>query len=144
MANRERGEVEIQAGGSSYTLKLDVNAMVALEDLFSTSTREMAFADIWQKVQSGQLKYVRGFLWAMLQHHHRGMTLEETGRLIDEIGSSNLGQTFTSAAMSATPDSRDVAALPKGDGKAARPRKAQGDPKDGTGAASTSQPVASA
>ncbi len=145
MANRERGEVEIQADGKTYTLKLDVNAMVALEELFSTPQREMAFAEIWQRVQAGSLKYVRGFLWAMLQHHHAGLTLSQVGTVLDHIGTEDMAKTLQAAGLAATPDARDVEALTggKNGAKTARPRKAQAE-ADGTGAGSISPPAVSA
>lgn len=128
MANRERGEVELIVGERTYTLVLDIDAMCALEEYFSTPTHEATWDEIEQRVQRGaSVRMLRALIWAMLQRHHPDVTIVESGRIVSDMGGLPGLITVVSKAMrAATPDPEDVKAL--GGMKAAppNPRSAQG------------------
>lgn len=139
MANREKGEVSLVVGGTSYTLVLNMAAMIAAEEAASTPSKEVTWDQIVTKYSSGSAKYVRIFLWAMLHKFHPDMTLEQVGELVDEAGGVvEFARALEAGQRALTPDPEDVKALGV---EAKRPRKAR---NDGTGVISISQRAASA
>ena len=70
MANRERGEVDVEIEGRHYTCFLYLYSQVALETLFSTADREVSFVEIAVKAENGHAKYLRAVLWALFRRHH--------------------------------------------------------------------------
>jgi hypothetical protein len=141
MANRERGEISLVADGRTYTLVLDTDAMVALEELFSTPTHDATWDEIGAKVKRGSVRIVRALIWAMLQRHHSDVSLKEAGHLIDAAGGLvKLGRVLEMATKSMQPDPEDLEAL----GPPANPPKAQADEATrGVGDTSTLTPVGS-
>lgn len=139
MANRERGEVSIEIDGTVYTMCLSMNAMVALEELFSTAEHEVAFEEISTKADEGKVKYQRALLWAVLQDHHPEIKLTDVSRLVQAAGGFGA---FTvkliELAKLAAPDERDLARL----GVKKNPPPAQG--AAGRGGRSTSKGAAQA
>lgn len=139
MTNRERGDVPLLIAGRTYTLRMTTAAMVALEDLYSTPSKEVTFFEVLERVNKGSMKAIRAFLWAALQHHHAGQfTIDAVGELIESAGGIfALSQQLQSLGTTTTPDTRDLETdVAPGKAVAGRRRKA------GTGAASTSSPAA--
>jgi hypothetical protein len=138
MANREKGEVSLTVSGTAYVLALNIDAMIAAEEMASTPTREMPWDDIVRRYSAGSAKYFRIFIWAMFRKHHPDMTLEKTSAFIDAAGGvEGLAKVMQAAATAGSPDPVDATALGL-DGKAKGPRRAQAT---GTGGSATS-PVA--
>lgn len=137
MANKEQGHITIKAGDQKYTLVLDMDAMVALEEHFSTPTHDATWDEIGEKVKRGSVRIVRALMWAMLQRHHPGVTLVEAGHIIDEAGGiAKLGAVMTAATRSMQPDKADAEAF--GDPKPNPPKAQAGEsPSDGVGENST-------
>jgi hypothetical protein len=83
MANKHRGEVGFEAGDTAYTLLFNFNAISTLD-----SATGDTFADLVAGLASGKFKpsHIRALMWAGLQHHHKGTTLNKAGDLIDAIG----------------------------------------------------------
>lgn len=69
MAANDRGEIAIVIDGKTYTLVVDTNAMVKLEEMFS-QTKEMLFYQVLERVNAGSVTHIRAFVWAALQRHH--------------------------------------------------------------------------
>ena len=144
MTNREQGDVPLIVAGRTYTLRLTTAAMVALEDLYSTPSKEVTFFEVMERVNKGSMKAMRAFLWAALQHHHKGVfTVDAVGELIEEAdGIFALSAQLQSLGSTTGPDARDLEDSGVASGKGA---PAQGKSrKAGTGGRSTSTPVASA
>lgn len=144
MTNRELGDVPLTIAGRTYTLRMTTAAMVALEDLYSTPAKEVTFFEVLERVNKGSMKAIRAFLWAALQHHHKGtLTIDAVGDLIEEAGGIfALSEQLQSLGKTTGPDTRDLEGVGVPEGKGgpaqAKPRKA------GTGAGSTSTLAASA
>lgn len=138
--NREKGDVPLVVGDVTYILRACTEAMVALEDLFSTPEREMTFFEVVERINKGSIRYVRGALWAMLRHHHPSLTLADVGELIDKVGLAAVNAQLAATTQSATPDAKDLEAAGVPAGGKVRPvnHKAR---RAGTGAGSTSTPV---
>jgi hypothetical protein len=84
MANRHRGEVELQSGSDTYTLRLSANAIVAAEDLFGLTILQIA--DAMSNRQETRMATLRGVLWASLQEFHPDIDLQGAGEIITTIG----------------------------------------------------------
>lgn len=80
-ANKERGEIPLKVGDTTYVLKLTSNACCAME---TASGR--TFSQLLAGVANECLSDIRLMLWAMLQAHHPTLTLLDVGDLIDEAG----------------------------------------------------------
>jgi len=140
MANRERGEVSVEIEGKTYTMTLDLEALCHLEDHFSTPAREYAFPELLERAGKGSARHIRGIVWASLQRHHKGITLEQTSEIIQASGGlAGFGEKLNALAMSTQPDSDDAKEL--NGGKKARPRRAQ---TEAAGVSSTSKLAVSA
>lgn len=94
MANKFFGEVEIESGGSKYTLRMDFNSMCEFEDVAGINAMD-AFADFEQGKIS--VKNMRAMMYAFLRRHHPDVTLEQAGEILSE----NIGalEAVVSASM---------------------------------------------
>lgn len=83
MANAVRGQVSLEAGGTTYTLCLSTNALCELED----ATGESVAAITERMNGSGvHMKTVRVLVWAALQDHHPDIDLKGAGNVITAAG----------------------------------------------------------
>lgn len=140
MANAMNGEIALEAGGKMYTLAVGMNTLVALEQLFSTAERRMTYQEVIALANRNSFTHIRGLLWAMLRKHHREMTPDQVGDLIDEVGLFAIDQRLQDAVREMVPDAADLKAL----GIAPNPRPAQASTKAATGKRSTRKRAASA
>jgi hypothetical protein len=126
MANAQRGEVALDINGTTYTLVLNLNALAELQSLFSSErpvkVRGKGPDGLERWVMAGSVKHVRAMFWAALRKHHRGITLDDAGDLLEATGEQGAAALKVLAGLSA-PDPADVKELaPAATG---RPRKAQ-------------------
>jgi len=136
MANRVKGEVTVDLDGASYTLCLDMNAMIALEDRFSTPDKPVTFAELFVRVQANSMRHVLAFLWVAFLKHHPGLTEQDVNDLIQKSGGIfEFSAVITGLATATEPDPTDVKAL--GIKPKANPQKAQA--QGGTGVRSISR-----
>jgi hypothetical protein len=143
MSNRELSEVPFSANGTSYTLVMDLRAMLKLEAHFSTDAREMTFAEIVGKVRANSLTYATAFIWAAFSRHHQDVTFDQVTDLIQAAGGLDAISDLLAALTNGThPDPADLKDL----GVGTRPPEAQAQRKRdrGTGGRSTSTPAESA
>jgi hypothetical protein len=143
MANRQKGEISIDVGGTSYTMALTVDAMCQLEDLFSTPQKAMTFQQVIELADGGSIKHLRGLLWAALQLHHPELEIKDISPLVQSAGGIKVFvATFMRLAKESFADPQDVEAL--GIKPDANPPQAPGGKRTRTtGAGSTSMPGAS-
>ena len=139
MANRENGEVSLVIGDKTYTLAMTINAMVALEDMFSTPSQMVTFQKVSEMADAGSIKHLRAILWAVLQEHHPDVTIEQVSTLVRDAGGLGV---FTvkllEMAKATMADPKDLEAL--GIRPTANPQPAQGGRATrGTGGRSTSE-----
>lgn len=143
MANREKGEIDLDINGTTYTLAPSNDALVSAETLMSKERgEEMPISAILIGAQRGSLSCCRALLWGMLKRHHPTMTPSGTLDLITAAGGiSALSNQLNALMEQSSPDQKDLDAL----GVKARPPKARAQTV-GTGASSTSkrEPTASA
>jgi hypothetical protein len=137
MANIQKGEIPLTMGGVSYTLTLNLGAMIAAETALSTPDHPVSWGDIQKCVERGHLRHIRALFWAMLRKHHPNISLDAAGELIEQFGGEVSGAMFATQAAAA-PDPVDAKAV---ESAGPRPRKARA--VNGTGANSTAPPDAS-
>lgn len=91
MANRERGEMSMVAGGTVYTLQLTTNSCCEIEDFTGGRTSD----DLIQGVNAGSFKDARLLLWMALRRHHPDLAtndpacLKAIGEIVDAAGGRN-------------------------------------------------------
>lgn len=101
MANAERGEVSVDVGGRSLTLKIGTNAMCEIEAATGKTITEIG--RLLGSEETASIELMRVVFWGALQHHHEGLTLKDAGNLIDEIGPSEIGPLIGRAFEAAFP-----------------------------------------
>lgn len=119
MANRERGEVTLVAGGRVYTLRLTTNACCELEEYAGKTSDEVIAG-----VNRGSFSDVRLLLWMALRDKHPDVATETVealtvmGDLIDAAGgrAAVIERLRVLVILNSAPEAK---------GGAARPRKAQ-------------------
>jgi hypothetical protein len=112
MANRQKGEVSIDVDGTTYTLALTVDAMVALEEMFSTPAKSVTFQDVITESDKGSIKHLRGLLWSLLQLHHPELGIKDISPLVQRAGGLGVfAAKFMELAKSAFADPADLEAL---------------------------------
>lgn len=121
-ANRERDEVRLSIDGKDYLLVLDIEAMCALEEMFSTPGHEVTFGEIAEKAERGSVRYVRAFWWSTLIRHQPDITLQQASDLIGKMGGLvALNRALEQVGKASAPDKRDVETAGR---RAKGPRKA--------------------
>lgn len=105
MANREKGEVSFEASGKTWTLKMGTNAWCLVEGELKVDMSKIDLEDL-------SMTRVRVFVWAALSHYHLGVTLEQTGELMDEIGMAKSVQLLTEALALQAPEAKADSARP--------------------------------
>lgn len=85
MVNPERGEVEIVVNEKPYTLKLTINAAVAIQKRLGKTLPQ-----VMTSAQLGDIEAIRCFFWACLQKYHakQFQAEEVAGNLMDDAGES--------------------------------------------------------
>lgn len=87
VANPERGEVDLEVhtaeGTKHYTLKLSINAAVALQ-----AKRKKTMGEIVQELSTMDFNTIRSLAFVVLQKHHKDeiTTEEKAGDVIDDAG----------------------------------------------------------
>lgn len=110
MANAERGETRLSAGGREYVLRYTINSLCELEDALGQGFNTIAA--MMADPEKLRLKTLRAVVWAGLLDKQPEATAPLAGEIIGEIG--------TPAAMAAVAQAFSNA-FAKGEADAARP-----------------------
>lgn len=106
------GEVEFQALGKTWTLKMGTKAMRKIEGATGKPMpligKELADED------KASIDLVTKVFWGALQHHHPDVSLDDCDDIIDDIGLGKIGPLINDAFEAAQPKQ----------GGGARPQKA--------------------
>ena len=70
--------ITFEAGGKSYTLRFDINALCDVESMLGTSLPQLSLAN-------AGMSTIRVFLWAGLRQSNRGLTLETAGLVMQAL-----------------------------------------------------------
>jgi hypothetical protein len=96
MSNPHRGEVALVAGGATYTLVYNTNAVCALEEQLGQSLAEIVTG-------MGRLKVMRAVLWAGLLERHEFGRPEDVGPIMDAAGVPAVVEAVNTAIAAAFP-----------------------------------------
>lgn len=94
MANKYRGEVGFSAGGKDYTFRLGTNELAFLEEKHGIDEKAMTSGDMG-------ICGLRTIFRVGLSRRHEGLTDEQAGDVIDELGGFKLVGEFIDKSMSA-------------------------------------------
>lgn len=99
MANPVRGQVPFETGGKAYILSYSTNALCALEAEVDMGITQVA--GLIATPETMRLGMVRAVFWAGLLDHHAGMTVDDAGALMTELGMADaialIGRAFALA-----------------------------------------------
>lgn len=106
MANKQKGEVALNALGRDLTLKFSTNALCELEDLTGKSAIEVA--NSLDDEKSVTMNVLRQLVYCGLLHNDGDqISVKDTGDIIDEVGHSVIGEKIGEAFMLAFPAPED-------------------------------------
>jgi hypothetical protein len=141
----EKNEIPVTLDGKTYTLKAGLNALVLLEEMFSAGDRRVTFREVMQHATRGSVSHIRAIVYAMTRKHHKELTLDAIGDLIDRVGLMEINAAFEGALASMVADAADLQALGVSLANPPQaPAKADSKTKVGTGGRSTLRRVRSA
>lgn len=145
MTTRKTDETTYQVKGTTYRLKLDSDAMVAMEDAASTDDRRVFFHQILQLAKGGSWTHQRILVWAALRLHHPEITLKQAGDIMLDSATDEMSRSIRALAVTASPDQADLDTLgvPPANPPAAQRTRRRRTPADGTGTDSTATADAS-
>lgn len=143
MANELKGEAFLAVGDKRYRLVASIDAILAIESMFSTPEKRFTWQDAMAALQKESVEHLRAVFWSFFQTYHPEVELADIGRLIHESGGlDNAAAVMQRVLNAGDPDPKDVADL-----GLRNPHKAQAgktNPRSrGTGERSTSTPAAS-
>jgi len=126
MANKHRGELAFEVEGKNYTLCYSTNALCEMEGALDVSISEIGA--MLGDVGKMKMKTVRAVLWAGLTDRHAGITIKQTGEIVDAISMPRaielIGEAFKlsfgegRAAGNGVADPRPPGSQPDGTGPA--------------------------
>ena len=83
MSNPLKGEVDLVVGETTYTLHLDIEEIVQMEDLLDM--RVLEIANEMRHTGNPRLGFWRVALWAAIRAHHPDTSLEDAGAIIKAV-----------------------------------------------------------
>lgn len=109
MANPYRGEVSAKLGDATITLKMTANSWCELEDDLGKSSDEIQ-SEFFAMVKSGRasMKLMRSYFRACLLHSHQGISLEDAGNIMTELGLLNAAELLGRAIAQSMPAAEEA------------------------------------
>lgn len=120
MANREHGEVDFEADGKTYTLRLDVNAMIQAQAAAGIKD-DMEFWGIISLKLAYSLVLLRALVGRGLKASEPKISDVEVGDLITRLGTYRTVEIVSEALRWALPPKKEAAATDKAAGEEPRP-----------------------
>lgn len=109
MANKERGEVELQAGGKTYTLRFGFNEMAAVETVLGVNFFEHLMPKFQNPVKICAAEWRALFYAALQGGGHTDVTLMAAGGLLTQLGLERVGAAIANAVTAAFPEADGAA-----------------------------------
>lgn len=102
MANRHRGEVDVEVPSGTWTLRFSTNAICELED-----REDCGIGEIIARLDDParmRMSLLRTLVWAGLRDKHPDLTVEQAGDIITDAGMSAMVGKLGEAFQLAFPD----------------------------------------
>lgn len=121
MTNTARGVVSREINGETINFRIATNEWCELEDEFGKTTDEI-LKDFFAGVQQGSLtmKNLRKFFRAALSSSRPGITEEEAGEVMSDLGLGAAGALLGEVILASMPQAEEGKSAP---GKPARPAR---------------------
>lgn len=145
MANRERGEVDIEIEGTVYKLSVSLHAWALAQDALTKGDRIPNIELIGKRLSAGHMLTAVAVFWAALQRHHPEIETMEQATELMQLSDGKASKAVAEAIQRTEPDPSDLEEL----GASTNPPVAQvaqvvPQHKRGTGARSTTRHAVSA
>lgn len=104
MANKHKGEVALQVGDATYTMRLSVNALCHLEEATGKPVNQ-----VMAELQNGadiKLGTLRQIVQASLVDQHNEVDLNKAGDIMEEAGVAIVVDKLTEALLAAFPEAK--------------------------------------
>jgi len=100
VANPVKGEVPLEAGGKRYVLVLNTYALASIE-----RRMKMSWPKLIQRaaLEGWGVEETLATLQAALYKYHRGMTEEQVGEIVDEVGLEKANEALIEAITLMSP-----------------------------------------
>ena len=119
-ANPERGEVDLDIAGTTYTLALGMGALRQIQAAVRASGGRRTFKDVVEGASSGDVEDIVVLLWGALRRHHDDVTVDQVDELIDALGGirafPRVLQTLNALLLYTAPDAVDQGVVKKTNG----------------------------
>jgi len=102
MANPHRGEVDIEIGGETWTLRLTLNAMCEIEEQTGKGLPEIV--NILQHGKAGGFSGMRAIVCAAARSNLPDLTPEMIGEMIDISDMQKIGHAINQLVSRSAPD----------------------------------------
>lgn len=115
MANAERGEVDLVAGGKIYTLRLSINAVAEVENYMFGDDPDKGINDLVAMIKNPKgfkIGVWRTLLWGALREFH-GCSMEQAGEIMGEAGVNVVVEKIGEAMAAAFPEAKGAAENPQ-------------------------------
>ena len=105
MANKPKGEIQFEALGEQYILRLGVNDLIAVQDALGMGEDDAAFLERIGRLLG--LKSLRTIAWKGVRlTNGEEITEELAGEIVTELGIEGFGQKIAEAIRWAWPDAK--------------------------------------
>lgn len=84
MANKERGEVDLVAGGETYTLRFTFNEIAEIETRLNKGANDILA--MLRDPKDFRVSNWRVLLWGALQDRHEGTSIKDAGEIMRAAG----------------------------------------------------------
>lgn len=98
MGNKFKGEVSFTANGQDYTAKFSTNAICCLEERLGKTFEQITMSLGYREL--------RAFLYFAIQQNHPGVSLEDTGDILDDLGMAKAQKIIADGLKWAMPESK--------------------------------------
>lgn len=112
MANKHRGEVSLQVGSETYTLRLSINELCNIEQAFGGKPIQEILGEL-ENGDNVKLTTLRTIVHAAFKSSHPEMTVEETGNIMGEYGAAETVKKLIEAMTAGMPEAKVADANPK-------------------------------
>ncbi len=95
---RANPDIQIEAGGASYTLRFSAKALAAMQDHWELPTLD-AVVEKLNQLETGEVTIAdyTAILWAALRTHHAIVTMDQALDIFDDMGVDGLTSAITDA-----------------------------------------------
>lgn len=111
MANKLRGEVELQTPEKTYTMRMSINAIVGIEDHFDMGINQVA--ELLGDAKGMRVGNLRAIVMHSLREAEPNLTLEQAGNIVQAAGFAETAVAITEALKLAFPEAKAGATNPR-------------------------------